>query len=55
MDQVTPQNHSPILGLICTAFGHDYNVKQNATDQIYEYKCVCCGKEVSPKQLFDKA
>lgn len=55
MDKVSPQRHSPILGLICTAFGHDYTVTHNITNQINEYKCVCCGKQTSPKQLFEKA
>lgn len=55
MDKVAPQNRSPILGLICIAFGHDYIVTQNITDQINEYKCACCGKQASLKQLFEKA
>lgn len=54
MDNVTPQNHSPLLGLICTAFGHDYSVRKNITDQINHYECVCCGKQSSLNQLFDQ-
>lgn len=55
MDKVTPQSHSPIFGLICSAFGHDYILKHNITDQINEYKCDCCGKQASLNQLFDQA
>tara|TARA_R110002020_G_scaffold125442_2_gene282701 strand:+ start:203 stop:448 length:246 start_codon:yes stop_codon:yes gene_type:complete len=47
MDKVTPQNRPPILSLVCTAFGHDYIVTRKITDHINEYKCACCGKEVS--------
>ncbi|MDN3722893.1 hypothetical protein QRD02_00740 [Aequorivita sp. SDUM287046] len=47
MDKVMPQNRPPILSLICTAFGHDYIVTRKITDHISEYKCACCGKEVS--------
>ncbi len=42
-----PQSRSPIFGLICLTFGHDYIVTQKITDHISEYKCVCCGKQVS--------
>lgn len=55
MDIVTPLSHSPILGLICSAFGHDYMVIPSITDQIKEYKCVCCGKQASMKKLLEKA
>ena len=55
MDKATPRSHSPILGLYCNAFGHDYFVTQNKTNQINEYKCVCCGKQASLEQLFDTA
>lgn len=47
MDKVTPQSRPPILSLVCTAFGHDYIITRKITDHIYEYQCVCCGKEVS--------
>lgn len=57
MDQATPRSHSPILGLYCNAFGHDYIVIQNRTDrtdQINAYKCVCCGRQANLEQLFEQ-
>ncbi len=51
MDNVAPPNHSPILSLICTAFGHDYDVTQKSINQ---YQCSCCGKQAaSIEQLFE--
>lgn len=47
MDNVTSQNRPPILSLVCTVFGHDYIITRKITDHINEYKCTCCGKEVS--------
>jgi transposase-like protein len=47
MEKATPQSRPPIQGLICMAFGHDYIVTRKITDHISEYKCTCCGKEVS--------
>lgn len=47
MDKVTPQSPHPILSLVCTTFGHDYIVTRKITDHINEYKCACCGREVS--------
>ncbi|QQX77421.1 MULTISPECIES: hypothetical protein [Aequorivita] len=47
MEKIMPQSGTPILSLVCTAFGHDYIVTRKITDHISEYKCACCGKEVS--------
>ena len=47
MGKVMPQNRPPILSLVCTALGHDYIITRKITDYINEYKCNCCGKEVS--------
>ncbi len=33
--------------IICFFFGHDYLITQKITDHISEYRCSCCGKEVS--------
>lgn len=42
-----PQKRVPVLSLICSAFGHDYIITRKITDHISEYRCACCGKEVS--------
>lgn len=47
MENVVPQRRPPILSLICIAFGHDYIVIRKINNQIFEYECACCGKEVS--------
>ncbi len=47
MDKATPQSMLPFQRLICTAFGHDYIITRKITDHISEYKCACCGREVS--------
>jgi len=36
-----------ILRISCAVFGHNYLVTRKVTDHIYEYKCSCCGKEVT--------
>ncbi len=47
MDKTQPQTATPVLSIICSAFGHDYIITRKITDHINEYKCACCGKEVT--------
>ena len=36
---------TPILGMVCTVFGHNFKVSRKVTDHINEYKCEYCEKE----------
>lgn len=47
MDKTQSQPTTPVLSIICSAFGHDYIITRKITDFINEYKCSCCGKEVT--------
>ncbi len=47
MERITTPNRSSLLSVVCAVFGHDFIITQKITDHISEYKCVCCGKEVS--------
>lgn len=38
---------NPLSKVSCAIFGHNYLVTRKVTDHIYEYKCTCCGKEVT--------
>ena len=47
MKTTTTNLLSPLVGLGCAAFGHDYIVTQKVTNHINEYQCSHCGKEVT--------
>ena len=47
MESIKPQNKPLLSSLYCAAFGHDYITTQKITNHISEYKCSCCGREVS--------
>lgn len=47
MAKLKPETSPPVLRLICYTFGHDYIVSRKINDEISEYKCVCCGNEVT--------
>ena len=33
--------------MYCSIVGHQYRIEKNITKHIKEYKCSCCGKEVT--------
>lgn len=33
--------------LYCSIFGHNFKVTKNITYHVKEYKCSCCGKEMT--------
>ena len=43
----TTQKRSPFGSLICATFGHDYTVSKKVTNNINEYVCCNCKKEVT--------
>ncbi|WP_235904642.1 hypothetical protein [Patiriisocius marinus] len=43
----TLQNNTPVMALVCSVLGHHYVVTATITQHIHEYKCTCCGKEVT--------
>ena len=46
--KLIPKNTAnPLLRASCAIFGHNYLVTRKVSDHIYEYKCSCCGKEVT--------
>jgi len=38
---------SPLMGIGCATFGHDYIVTKKVTDHINEYQCSHCEREVT--------
>ena len=47
MKTQSPKQLVSISGIVCTAFGHDYNITRKVTDHINEYECSNCGREVT--------
>lgn len=42
------ENKTTLLpSLYCKVFGHNYEVSKKVTYHIKEYKCKCCGKELT--------
>lgn len=40
-------NKSSIPKMICSVLGHRFKVQKRITSHTKEYKCECCGKEVT--------
>ncbi|MEX2350588.1 MAG: hypothetical protein WD554_06885 [Flavobacteriaceae bacterium] len=47
MHNATPKATSSLGKIMCATFGHNYKETQKITDNISEYKCTCCGEEVT--------
>lgn len=47
MQNATPKATSPIGKIVCSSFGHKYREIQKITNNISEYRCTCCGDEVT--------
>ncbi|PKP26083.1 MAG: hypothetical protein CVU03_05255 [Bacteroidetes bacterium HGW-Bacteroidetes-2] len=47
MPNATPKATSPIGKIVCSTFGHRFIETQKITNNISEYRCTCCGDEVS--------
>jgi hypothetical protein len=47
----SPNRVISILGIVCTAFGHNYKITREVTNHINEYKCTHCGREVTDNIL----
>jgi len=43
----TANNRSAFPKFICSIFGHQYQVSKKVTYFVKEYKCSCCGKELT--------
>jgi transposase-like protein len=41
----SPKKPTPILGIACCVFGHNYKITRKVTDHINEYKCHNCERE----------
>lgn len=47
MEKDHPRTSSPLLGLLCTVFGHDYIILSKTSNHQSEFQCVWCQKKVS--------
>ena len=47
MKNSTTNLFSPLMGVGCAAFGHDYIVTKKVTNHINEYQCSHCKREVT--------
>ncbi len=47
METKTPPISFSIGKIICSFFGHRFRVSNIITDHIREYKCDCCGEELT--------
>lgn len=45
--QKFPNSSFSLLSIVCATFGHDYHVSRKITNNISEYTCSHCGKEVA--------
>lgn len=47
MYNATPKATSHIGKIVCSTFGHNYRETKKITNSISEYRCTCCGDEVT--------
>lgn len=47
MQKTTPKASSPLGKIVCSTIGHNYKVTIKINEVISEYRCACCGHEVS--------
>lgn len=47
MQKATPKATSSIGRIICAAVGHNYKETNKINEVISEYRCTCCGQEVT--------
>ncbi|RMA65815.1 hypothetical protein [Ulvibacter antarcticus] len=47
MKTTSPRTANPIIGVVCSTFGHKYVVTRKITNHINEYRCSHCKKEVT--------
>lgn len=47
MHKTTPKATSPLGTLVCSLIGHNYKETNRINNVISEYRCGCCGQEVT--------
>ncbi len=47
MQKATPKATSSIGKIICSTIGHNYKESNKINHVISEYRCTCCGQEVT--------
>lgn len=47
MEKATPKATSPFGKILCATLGHNYEETNKINEVISEYRCRCCGHEVT--------